>query len=88
MQGISGACEETACRCEGNILIKRNSSRRRVVPNNYSNSSAAFFCEKMTVSADGNRIACILVNDIGEKSNDIFEFRDGMIIREIEFLLG
>ena len=54
----------------------------------YRNSSVTFSCEKMAVSADGNRIACMLVNDAGEKSNDVFEFSDGKIIKEIEFILG
>lgn len=54
----------------------------------YADTTIQFTCERMDVSADGNRIVTHLVNDQGERSVDIFEFKDGKIVREYEFLLG
>lgn len=53
----------------------------------YSGTDIRFRCERMDVSADGNRIVTHLVNDQGDRSVDIFEFEDGKIVREFEFLL-
>lgn len=38
-------------------------------------------------STDENRIVTILKNDFGQLSCDIFEFENGLIIREYEYLL-
>lgn len=53
----------------------------------YAGTDVRFTCERMDVSTDGDRIVAYLVNDLGERSVDIFEFIDGKIIREFEFLL-
>lgn len=38
--------------------------------------------------AAGGRITALLVNSRGDYSLDLFEFEDGRIRREVEFLLG
>lgn len=54
----------------------------------YADTTIQFTCERMDVSADDNRIVTYLVNDQDERSVDIFEFNDGKIVREYEFLLS
>jgi len=53
----------------------------------YERSDVRFRCQDMQVSHDGNRIAACLVNDYGARSLDIFDFKDGLIYREYEFIL-
>ncbi len=53
----------------------------------YENSEVQFVCQNMQVSNDGNRIAACLVNDLGMRSLDVFDFKDNLIYREYEFLL-
>ena len=45
------------------------------------------FSRLHTFSTDENRIVTILKNDFGQLSCDIFEFENGLIIREYEYLL-
>ena len=59
----------------------------QVIKNAYANSDAQFSCSDMQISGDGNRIAAYLVNDSGVRSLDTFDFKDGMIYREYEFIL-
>lgn len=59
----------------------------QVIKNAYANSDAQFSCSDMQISGDGNRIAAYLVNDSGVRSLDIFDFKNGMIYREYEFIL-
>lgn len=54
----------------------------------YGKSDSVFQWERMDISAGGERIVTVLKNEAGEQSCDIFEFRDGLIYREYEFLLG
>ena len=51
----------------------------------YAGSAAAFHCLALYAASDGQRIAAVLQNTLGEISIDIFEFSDGLIIREYEF---
>ena len=53
----------------------------------YAGSDSRFVCAQQLVSADGQRIAAVLVNQHGQRSVDIFQFADGLIVREDEFLL-
>ncbi|MDO4776889.1 MAG: nuclear transport factor 2 family protein [Cardiobacteriaceae bacterium] len=53
----------------------------------YENNAIRFSCTGMMVSGDGNRIVAHLVNDHGIRSVDIFDFRDGKIYREFEFIM-
>jgi len=53
----------------------------------YENSNARFRCQDMQVSNEGNRIVAYLINDYGARSLDIFDFKDGLIYREYEFIL-
>ena len=53
----------------------------------YRGSGRTFTCEALYEGGEGGRIAAILKNDLGERSCDIFEFKDGLIAREHEFLL-
>ena len=41
----------------------------------------------MQVSKDGNRIVANLVNELGIRSLDIFDFKNNLIYREYEFIL-
>lgn len=59
----------------------------QVIKNAYANSDAQFSCSDMQISGDGNRIAAYLVNDSDVRSLDIFDFKNGMIYREYEFIL-
>lgn len=54
----------------------------------YAASSDTFVCETMQAGADGRRIVTLLCNNHGERSCDIFDLENGLIIAEYEFLLG
>ena len=53
----------------------------------YQNSSAQFCCQYYHTNAEQSRILTILVNDHGDLSCDLFEFANGLIVKEIEYLL-
>jgi len=53
----------------------------------YEGRDNTFVCESLFQSSDGTRIVAILKNNLGECSCDIFEFSDGLIIKEYEFIL-
>ncbi len=52
----------------------------------YHHNTIQFSCLH-AFSTDENRIFTILKNDFGQLSCDIFEFENGLIIREHEYLL-
>lgn len=54
----------------------------------YNNNNVFFHCNEMLVSSNGNRIVTVLKNTYNEISVDIFEFEDGLIIREYEYLMN
>ncbi|MCW6652885.1 nuclear transport factor 2 family protein [Aerococcaceae bacterium NML210727] len=54
----------------------------------YEQTDIRFSCKKMIVSHDGSRIVTHLINDAGESSIDIFDFKDSLIYREYEFIMG
>jgi ketosteroid isomerase-like protein len=54
----------------------------------YKGSDNTFVCEALYQSSDGTRIVAILKNNLGERSCDIFEFFDGRIVKEYEFILA
>ena len=54
----------------------------------YAQSASRFRTHQMLESEDRRRIATLLVDTDGRRSLDIFEFQDGLIRREWEFLLG
>lgn len=72
---------------DGVRLIRGVDEYLAVIKAAYAGTEVRFSCERMDVSADGNRIVTHLENNQGERSVDIFEFIDGKIIREFEFLL-
>ena len=53
----------------------------------YNNRNVQFTCKQYECNAIQSRILTYLVNDYGQASCDIFEFKDGLIVREFEFLL-
>ena len=53
----------------------------------YKDSDATFTCERMEVSSSGNRVVAFLSNSNGSRSVDIFDFEDGLIRWEYEYLL-
>ncbi len=54
----------------------------------YAQSASRFRTHQMLESEDRRRIATLLAETDGRRSLDIFEFQDGLIRREWEFLLG
>ena len=54
----------------------------------YAQSASRFRTHQMLETEDRRRIATLLVDTDGRRSLDIFEFEDGLIRREWEFLLG
>ena len=54
----------------------------------YGACGDTFVCEALYRSGDGTRIAAILKNSLGDRSCDIFEFSDGRITKEYEFILN
>lgn len=60
----------------------------KVMKGAYEGRDTQFVCQNMEVSDDGGRIAAHLLNDQGERSLDIFDFKDGLIYREYEFLMS
>ncbi len=53
----------------------------------YGKSENSFICEKMITGRNGQRIMAILVNNHGHRSIDIFDFENGLIRNEYEFLM-
>ena len=58
----------------------------KTIKNAYLNTDSKFSCIDMQISKSGNRIATYLVNNFGVRSLDIFDFKDGKIYREYEFI--
>ncbi len=54
----------------------------------YSGGSSKFKCEGLYHGGNENRIVTILKNNMGELSCDVFEFKDGLIFEEHEFILS
>lgn len=54
----------------------------------YEGNTNTFEIESIVNIKDSSRIVTILVNNLGERSCDIFEFDNGLIVREYEFILG
>ena len=54
----------------------------------YKGNSNTFEIESIVSSKDSSRIVSVLVNNSGERLCDIFEFDNGVIVREYEFILG
>ena len=50
-------------------------------------SKAGFTCEGLQVSSSGNRVIANIQNSMGGRSVDIFDFEDGLIRWEYEYLL-
>jgi ketosteroid isomerase-like protein len=54
----------------------------------YRNNSDTFKVESTVVSEGGKTIVSFLINQFEQQSCDIFQFKDGKIISETEYLLG
>ena len=54
----------------------------------YAGNDNTFVCERLYQGKSGSCIATILVNNLDERSCDVFEFRDGLIYEEHEFILS
>lgn len=54
----------------------------------YKDCDDTFVCEAMHESSNRNHIVTILRNNLGEHSCDIFEFSNGCIVKEYEFILN
>ena len=60
----------------------------RAIQAAYHDSSTRFRVEEMYESARGERVAVLLIDDDGKRSFEVFDFEDGRIRCEHEFLLG
>ncbi|WP_371177161.1 nuclear transport factor 2 family protein [Buchananella felis] len=78
---------EVEWRLGGDIIQGREAYLRRIQAA-YAGSSATFRAHQLLPSADGQTVAALLIDSDGNRSLDIFEFEDGLIRREWEFLLG
>lgn len=54
----------------------------------YEACDNTFICESLYQNNDGTRIVAMLRNNLGERSCDIFDFVDGLIVKEYEFIIG
>ncbi|GAA2181573.1 nuclear transport factor 2 family protein [Brooklawnia cerclae] len=54
----------------------------------YLGSDGTFVVRQVSPDASGRIVSTVLEDDEGNRSLDVFEFRDGLIAREWEFLLG
>ncbi len=54
----------------------------------YGERDDSFSCEALYSGKSVNRIVAILINNRGQRSTDIFEFENGLIKKEWEYLLG
>jgi len=54
----------------------------------YEGSQDSFICDQHFSSQSGSRIVTVLHNNYGQQSVDIFDFEDGLIKHEYEFLLS
>lgn len=59
-----------------------------VIRRAYAGESTTFRCVDMRVDEERSRIAALLISDTGERSLEVFDFDNGLIRREWEFLLG
>lgn len=53
----------------------------------YQDSFVHFTCHYYQTNADQSQIVTLLCNSLGHYSCDIFEFRQGLIVKETEYLL-
>ena len=60
----------------------------RAIRDAYAGSGARFRVEEAHEAACGIRVVVLLVDDAGKMSFEVFDFEDGLIRREHEFLLG
>ena len=60
----------------------------RAIQDAYHDSSTRFRVEEMYESARGEQVAVLLIDDGGKRSFEVFDFEDGRIRCEHEFLLG
>ncbi|KGM36899.1 hypothetical protein [Streptococcus sinensis] len=68
-------------------IIQRKELYLHRIKEAYQDSSAQFSCQHYHTNSDQSRILTILLNDCGDLSCDIFEFANGLIVKEIEYLL-
>ena len=54
----------------------------------YTGNNDSFSCETLYSGVSGSRITAVLRNNHGQRSTEIFEFENGLIRKEWEFLLG
>ena len=72
---------------EGDVIKGREHYCETIVAA-YAQSASRFRMHQMLEAEDRRRIATLLVDTDGRRSLDVFEFEDGLIRREWEYLLG
>ena len=73
---------------EGDRTIRGVEEYMRTIQDAYAGSGARFRVEEAHEAACGIRVVVLLVDDAGKRSFEVFDFEDGLIRREHEFLLG
>ena len=73
---------------EGDRTIRGVEEYMRTIQDAYAGSDARFRVEEAHEAARGSRVVVLLVDDSGKMSFEVFDFEDGLIRREHEFLLG
>ncbi|RRR25564.1 nuclear transport factor 2 family protein [Schaalia georgiae] len=73
---------------EGDRTIRGVEEYMRTIRDAYAGSDARFCVEEAHEAARGSRVVVLLVDDSGKRSFEVFDFEDGLIRREHEFLLG
>lgn len=68
-------------------LIQGKDNYLQRIKDAYQDNPAQFTCQSYHANVDQSQIVTLLANDLGELSCDIFEFANGLIVKETEYLL-
>lgn len=72
----------------GERVVRGRDAYLRAIRTAYEDSDMQFRQHQVLSSQDGRLVATLLVDSEGSRSLDVFEFEDGLIRREWEYLLG
>lgn len=69
-------------------VVRGRDAYLRAITAAYAGADTRFRQHQVISSADDSIVAALLVDNQGNRSLDVFEFEDGLIRREWEYLLG
>lgn len=72
----------------GGRVVRGRDAYRDAITATYTGSDSQFRSHQVISSSDSSLVATLLVDSRGNRSLDVFEFEDGLIRREWEYLLG